>query len=125
MKIIMIDDDLELCELTAKVLAREGYDVSFFSNARDGITQAREDAPELILMDMMMPEMSGEEAIKVLRGDQALKHIPILCLTGLVAGAETEIGVSTINISGALYPALGKPFDKQQLLTAIDYYIRY
>ncbi|MBZ0165389.1 MAG: response regulator, partial [Candidatus Omnitrophica bacterium] len=57
MKIIMIDDDLELCELTAKVLSREGYDVSFFPNARDGITTAREDAPELILMDMMMPEM--------------------------------------------------------------------
>lgn len=124
MKIIMIDDDRELGELTAKVLSREGFEVHFFDHAGDGITHAREDIPDLILMDMMMPEMSGEDAIKVIKSDEDLKDVPILCLTGLVAGVETEIGEGGINISGNYYPALGKPFDKERLLASIDYYIR-
>lgn len=124
MKIVMIDDDVELGELTAKVLTREGFDVNFFDHAGDGIAHAREDVPDLILMDMMMPQMSGEDAIKVLRSDSELQHVPILCLTGLVAGVESEIGESGIKINGNYYPALGKPFDKDKLLAAIDYYIR-
>lgn len=123
MKIVMIDDDRELGELTAKVLQREGFDVHYFDHAGDGITHARDDVPDLILMDMMMPQMSGEDAIRTIKADAELQHVPILCLTGLVAGAETEIGESGININGKYYPALGKPFDKDQLLASIDYYL--
>ena len=124
MKIVMIDDDRELGELTCKVLQREGFDVQYFDHAGEGIAHAREEVPDLILMDMMMPAMSGEDAIRMIRSDAELMHVPILCLTGLVAGVETEIGESGININGNYYPALGKPFDKEQLISSIDYYLK-
>ena len=120
----MVDDDQELCELTAKVLMREGYEVKFFHNAGEAIAHARDERPDLILMDMMMPEMSGEDAIKMIKSDPTLQSIPILCLTGLLAGGDPDVGETSINIKGNHYPALGKPFDKAQLIESIQYYSR-
>ncbi|MGE0268443.1 MAG: response regulator transcription factor [Candidatus Omnitrophota bacterium] len=124
MKIVLIDDDKDLCEITKSVLSKEGYEVSAFQNAVDGIEFAREDCPDLILMDMMMPGMSGDDAIKTIKRDSALKDVPVLFLTALVSGEDEGLQELGLKIDGTFYPALGKPFDIPQLLEAIENYIR-
>lgn len=124
MKIVFIDDDHDLCDITKSILSKEGYDVHAFQRAMEGIDFARQHNPDLILMDMMMPEMSGDDAIKILKRDPLLKNIPVLFLTALVSGQEEGLQELGLKIDGQFYPALGKPFEIPQLLEAVEQYIR-
>ncbi|MBP9853327.1 MAG: response regulator transcription factor [Candidatus Omnitrophica bacterium] len=123
MNIVLIDDDKELCDITASVLSKEGYVVYTFQNANEGIDFAKDGNPNLILLDMMMPEMSGDDAIKKIKRIPSLKDIPVLFLTALVSG-DDDVKDLGLKIDGIFYPALGKPFDIPQLLEAIEDHIR-
>ncbi|MGH7496655.1 MAG: response regulator [bacterium] len=81
-KIITIDDEAPVRLLIRQCLRRENCDVFEASNGREGLDVIRDVVPDLILMDVTMPEMSGIEALRVIRTDASLAHIPVLLLTG-------------------------------------------
>jgi CheY-like chemotaxis protein len=81
-KIITIDDEAPVRLLIRQCLRRENCDVFEASNGREGLDVIRDVIPDLILMDVTMPEMSGIEALQAIRTDAALAHIPVLLLTG-------------------------------------------
>ena len=81
-KIITIDDEAPVRLLIRQCLRRENFDVFEASNGREGLDVIREVLPDLILMDVAMPEMNGIEALQAIRTDAALAHIPVLLLTG-------------------------------------------
>lgn len=81
MKILVVDDDPYMRELVDYNLRLDGHEVLLAPAASDGIAMAREQAPDLILMDMMMPEMDGLEALSILKRDAKTSHIPVFMLT--------------------------------------------
>jgi CheY-like chemotaxis protein len=81
-KIITIDDEAPVRLLIRQCLRRENCDVFEASNGREGLDVIRDVIPDLILMDVTMPEMNGIEALQAIRTDAALAHIPVLLLTG-------------------------------------------
>ncbi len=88
-KILVIDDEILLLESTKMQLEMNGYDVIATDNAKDGILKAMSEKPDLIISDIMMPEINGIEMTKVIRSNSSLKGIPIIMLSAL--GRESDV----------------------------------
>jgi CheY-like chemotaxis protein len=80
-RILVVEDNMDNYELVRFILERAGYDVFLAVNGRDGVSAARLQKPDLILMDLGMPEMDGWIATQKLKADDATKAIPLYALT--------------------------------------------
>lgn len=80
-KILIIDDDVDTLRLVGLMLQRQGYEISAASNGTQGLAKALEDRPDLILLDVMMPDMDGYEVARRLRKNPATVTVPILMFT--------------------------------------------
>ena len=80
-RILIVEDNMDNYELIRFVLERASYDVFLAVNGRDGVDAARLQKPDLILMDLGMPEMDGWTAARKLKSDEATKSIPLYALT--------------------------------------------
>jgi CheY-like chemotaxis protein len=94
-RILVVDDDPDIREILALVLDSEGLDILTARDGTDALEVLRRE-PEvaLIILDLMMPRMSGPELVRVLRKDAALAQIPIVVLSGDVSGAKLAAGLS-------------------------------
>ena len=80
-RILIVEDDMDNYQLVRFILERAGYDVFLAVNGRDGVDAARYQKPDLILMDLGLPEMDGWEASEKLKADDATRDIPLFALT--------------------------------------------
>lgn len=80
-RILVVEDNMDNYELVRFVLERAGYDVFLAMNGRDGVAAARLQKPDLILMDLSMPEMDGWMAAEKLKADEITKSIPLYALS--------------------------------------------
>jgi CheY-like chemotaxis protein len=83
MKILLVEDSKFLRLATGRTLARAGYEMSFAGDGDEALLMAGEMRPDLILLDMMLPKMSGLEVLKALKKEPATEAIPVVVLTGL------------------------------------------
>ncbi len=96
-KILIIDDDLDTLKLVGLMLERQGYEITVAGNGTQGLSKAATDRPDLILLDVMMPDLDGYEVAKRLRADPTLSQIPIIMFTAKsmvddkVAGFEAGV----------------------------------
>lgn len=114
-RILVVDDDPDVCNTVQRILFNNGYEVATFQEARKAIEDANTQAPDLILMDLMMPKLTGEEAIKELKNTSNLANIPIIILTGLISAEE----MTNTTVDGKSYRILGKPYKMEALVTAV------
>jgi CheY-like chemotaxis protein len=88
--ILVVEDNMDNYELVRFILERAGYDVFLAMNGRDGVAAARLQKPDLILMDLTMPEMDGWLAAERLKADEATKLIPLYALTAHALPSERK-----------------------------------
>jgi len=113
-KILAVDDERHIVRLVQINLQKEGYDVTTASNGREALEKVAENKPDLIVMDVMMPEMDGFEALKRLKENPETAEVPVIMLTAKAQDADVFRGWQ----SGAdLY--LTKPFNPSELLTFV------
>jgi CheY-like chemotaxis protein len=96
MKILLVEDSKFLRVATGRALTRAGYEMSFAGDGDEALLMAGEKLPDLILLDMMLPKMSGLEVLKALKKDPATAAIPVIVLTGL-----SEINAERLRRDGA------------------------
>jgi DNA-binding response OmpR family regulator len=89
-KILIVDDDLETLRLVGLILERAGYQIVAASNGPQALTLAHRERPNMIILDVMMPEMDGYEVVKSIRQDTTINTIPILMFTAKT-GIEDKI----------------------------------
>jgi DNA-binding response OmpR family regulator len=123
-KILLVEDDRNLGNLTKTTLLKKGYEVMLFHDARKAIDAMAQQRPDLILMDIMLPEFSGAQAVKELQKHPDLSNIPVIFLTGLISNTEQDVEKMGINIEGVKYKTLGKPYEIKELLKVVDSYIK-
>ena len=116
-KILIIDDDISYLELTKVMLERNSYSVFLAENGKDGIEKAESSLPDLIFLDIMMPEMSGIEVLQALKSSQKAGHIPVIMLT---AKSDSRTMIKTQDLGAADY--IIKPYDGKELLEIIKIY---
>lgn len=83
-KILLVDDDPDFVEATVHVLKTTPYKIITASNGEEGIQKINKEKPDLILLDIMMPEMNGYEFADIVSKDPVLSQIPVLALTSVV-----------------------------------------
>lgn len=110
--ILIIDDEPAIAEVVAEVLTDEGYMTLTASGGRDALALLAEHRPDLMLLDVYMPEMSGLDLLRQLRDDEALARIPVVMMT---AGTLNDLELSR---SGATQ-VLSKPFDVEALISTV------
>jgi len=116
--ILVADDDPDILSIVSMSLEAQGYTVHKATNGREAVDLARQHHPDLILMDMMMPVVSGYEAVGELKADAATREIVIV---GLSAKAmATDMARATdVGIDGYIT----KPFRIAQVLTVVESYL--
>lgn len=108
-KVVIIDDQLDILNLTSYTLKYD-HDVFSASSGSEGIELINKELPDIILLDMHMPKMSGYEVVQKLRKNEKTKHIPVMAITASVAESNKE----KIKEAGC-DDYLSKPFDPQNL----------
>lgn len=88
--ILIVEDNPKNRRLVNDILESQGYDTIQASNGREGINLARRQKPELIIMDMQMPDIDGLQATRILKSDRATSHIPIIALTAMAMKGDRE-----------------------------------
>ena len=113
--ILIIEDDVLLCNNMKLLLQLEGYDVRIANNGKIGIAALREKRPDVILCDIMMPEMDGHSVLDAVKGEELLAEIPFIFITALGSRAEVRKGMT----AGA-DDYLTKPFSSDELIAAVS-----
>lgn len=114
-RIVYTDDDLELTRLVSSALTEEGYEVLVANDGEEGLELILVEKPDLVLLDVMMPGLTGWEVAKYLRTKAEFDGTPIMMLTG--------IGERMNEMTAPLYGAnahLDKPFDMDDLFATIE-----
>ena len=117
--ILVVDDDPGIIDVIKNRLEANNYNVITASNGEEGIKRAQSGRPDLIIMDIMMPKMQGGDAVRLLKGDNKTKYIPILFLTAVTANLPQGTEDRGINVDGQYYPAIAKPFKAEKLFFEI------
>ena len=90
MKILVVDDDPRILELTSTVLASGGYDVIEASTGKDALEAAARARPDLVLLDVALPDMSGFEVCKQIKSDPALRRIFVALHSGISTSSQAQ-----------------------------------
>ncbi|MFL5804424.1 MAG: response regulator [Roseiflexaceae bacterium] len=118
-RVLIADDDPSIRQLLEATLRNDGYDVISASNGHELVRLAQERAPGLILVDLVMPQMDGYEAIRQMRNDTRTAHIPMLILT-----ARSHTGDVVIGFETGADDYIAKPFDIAELLARVKSHLR-
>lgn len=110
-KILIVDDSLENLRLLSSLLAREGYKVISATDGSMALSTIKEEPPDLILLDVMIPEMDGYEVCQYLKSQKQTRHIPIIFLSGL----DSELDkVEAFRVGAVDY--VTKPFYTEEVI---------
>lgn len=114
-RILLIDDHQTMHRLLEAIVRIRGYELLCAENGRQGIALARQEKPDLILLDVMMPDMDGFKVCQYLKGQDETRDIPVLFLTARGAESDVEAG-RRVGAEGFMT----KPFQTMAVLNLID-----
>jgi len=114
-KILIIEDEKILRELLSAKLLREGYDVETAKDGAEGLRVTQEVRPDLVLLDIFMPKLSGFEVLEILRNDVQLRNIPVIVISNSGQPSELEQAKDL----GAIDVLIKTAFDPQEVIDKI------
>ena len=114
-KILVIDDEPEITDIVETFLTESGYTVEVENTAKNALEKARQFQPEVILLDIMMPDIDGYNVCQEIKNDPALAHIPVIFLTG--KDRNDDMGRS-FKAGGDMF--IKKPFSCERLLEIVN-----
>ena len=117
-KILVVEDDLVTQRVLSARLEINGYEVITAQDGEEGLKKARKESPDLVMLDLMMPKMTGYEVCRMLKFDDKYKNTPIIVLSALDQQDEREKAIK----AGADAVFI-KPFDLELLLVKIREFI--
>jgi len=117
-RILVIDDDPNIVRLLDKWLNNAGCEVLGAYNGKAGLELARKDQPDLILLDLMLPDIGGLKVAQRLRAKAKTENIPVIFMT-VTMGVEIDKGNETMEVDGWLYRVFAKPLHRPKILSEI------
>ena len=114
-KILVVDDDPITRAFVQAALRVDGFQVFLAKDGKEGLEKAMRTKPDLILMDVMMPDQDGAETALQMREQLSLISVPIVFLTALTS--DSKSGDDVIMVEGDPYPAMSKMLDQEEILS--------
>jgi two-component system alkaline phosphatase synthesis response regulator PhoP len=119
-KILVIDDDPDLVEATSMILKSRHYEVVAAYGGVEGLEKAKAEKPDLIVLDVMMPDKDGYTLCKELKADPVLNAIPVLLLTAVVSHIATTRFSHQMGMETEADDYMDKPVDPAELVKRIE-----
>ena len=117
--IIVIEDEKDILDVLEYNLKREGFRVSTLSDGKAGLKMVRQDKPDLVLLDIMLPEIDGLEICRILKSETSTRNIPIIMLTAKEEESDVVLG---LGLGADDY--VTKPFSPKELIARIKALLR-
>jgi len=114
--VVCIEDEPEMIDLIKLILGRKGFELAGAMGGREGLELIRRTKPDLVLLDLMMPDMDGWEVYQQLKSDEELKHIPVIIVTAKAQSIDKVLGLHIAKVDDYVT----KPFGPQELLQSIE-----
>jgi two-component system response regulator VicR len=114
--ILCIEDEPEMIDLIRLILVRRGFEVTGAAGGKAGLLAVREKLPDLVLLDLMMPDMDGWEVYQQMKADESTRHIPVIVVTARAQSIDKVLGLHIAKVDDYI----AKPFSPQELLNSVE-----
>lgn len=115
-RVLCIEDHPEMIELIRLILSREGFVVDGAEGGREGIEAMQANPPDLILLDLMMPDMDGWDVYRQIRANEQLRETPVIVVTAKAQEIDRIVGLHIAGTAGFVT----KPFGPKELIASIE-----
>lgn len=115
-KIVCIEDDPEMIDLARLILGRRGFELIGAVGGREGLETVRQVKPDLVLLDLMMPDMDGWEVYQHMKADEELRNIPVIIVTAKAQSIDKVLGLYIAKVDDYIT----KPFGPQELIERVN-----
>lgn len=105
-----------MIDLVRLILGRKGFEVLGANGGREGLSMVQRDLPDLVLLDLMMPDMDGWDVYQQMKADEATRNIPVIVITAKAQSIDKVLGLHIAKVDDYL----SKPFSPQELLDSIE-----
>src|SRR3990172_5642873 len=115
-KLICVEDEAEMIDLIKLILSRKGFEVLGALGGANGLKLIRQESPDLVLLDLMMPEMDGWQVYQQLKADESTKDIPVIVVTAKAQNIDKVLGLHIAKVDDYI----SKPFSLQELVDRVE-----
>jgi two-component system, OmpR family, response regulator VicR len=115
-RLAYIEDEAEMIDLVRLILGRRGYTVMGAIGGREGLELIRKEKPDLVLLDLMMPDMDGWDVYHQIKSEEIIRDIPVIVITAKALNIDKVLGLRIAKVEDYI----AKPFSPQELLERVD-----
>jgi DNA-binding response OmpR family regulator len=115
-RVVCVEDEPEMIDLVRLILGRKGFNVIGANGGIEGLETVRREKPDLVLLDLMMPDMDGWEVYQQMKADDALREIPVVVVTAKAQSIDKVLGLHIAKVDDYIT----KPFGPQELLESVE-----
>jgi two-component system, OmpR family, response regulator VicR len=115
-RVVCIEDEPEIIDLIRLILGRKGFELTGATGGLEGLVTIRQVKPDLVLLDLMMPDMDGWEVYQQMKADPELRHIPVIVVTAKAQSIDKILGLHIAKVDDYVT----KPFGPQELLQSVE-----
>ena len=116
MRVVCIEDEPEMIELVQLILGKKGFNVIGANGGVEGLEIVRREKPDLILLDLMMPDMDGWEVYQQIKASSELRQIPVIVVTAKAQSIDKVLGLHIAKVDDYIT----KPFGPQELMESVE-----
>ncbi len=114
--ILCVEDEPEMIDLMRLILGRQGFEVKGAAGGVEGLRMIRQEKPDLVLLDLMMPDMDGWEVYQQMKADEKTKDIPVIVVTAKAQSIDRVLGLHIAKVDDYI----AKPFSPQDLMNSVE-----
>ncbi len=114
--VVCVEDEPEMIDLVRLILAKEGFEVVGVSGGLDGLATIEQLQPDLVLLDLMMPDMDGWEVYRRMKANPVISNIPVIVVTAKAQSIDKVLGLQVAKVDDYIT----KPFGPAQLLKSVE-----
>lgn len=114
--VVCIEDEQEMIDLVQLILGRRGFEVEGANGGLEGLEKVQRKKPDLVLLDLMMPDMDGWEVYQRMKSDESLREIPVIVITAKAQSIDKVLGLHIAKVDDYIT----KPFGPQELLESVE-----
>ena len=115
-RLLYIEDEEEMIDLVRLILSRRGYEVLGANGGRQGLDMVRKELPDLVLLDLMMPDMDGWDVYQQMKAEDSTRDIPVIVVTAKAQSIDKVIGLHIAKVEDYI----AKPFSPQELIDSVE-----
>ena len=115
-RLVYVEDEREMIDLVRLILGRRGFEVIGANGGRDGLDTIRRELPDLVLLDLMMPDMDGWDVYQQMKADEATRDIPVVVVTAKAQSIDKVLGLHIAKVDDYI----SKPFSPQELTESVE-----